>query len=708
MMIFRAISLRLFGNSFIAFLIIALLASLSLYLLFRSDLIAINKYRIKDIQDKDYLNRGQHYYDLEFDGKSEYLVFTHYAEIDVVEVYDDRGAFFDILKPSGNFLNEVPAYFIGDTDHDLSAEIYLFTLRNDSVLMNGYELMGNDGHFLQDHYITGYKTNGLTNNIRLVEVAQADLDGAGNGEIIFTLRAGYSLLPRKVVSVDPWSGKTNRSENSAASYNSMNIFRDQSGKVEQIVTGTSAYENFDINDSIQFTDHHGWILSYSPDLASLLMVKEYPNFKPYVFPVMLSTSSGPFIYALVVEMYRGMSFLEKISAEGETLKRIKVGSGLNKYLFLNTLLKDLNPLVILHSDTLYYYDHALTLLKKESGAGVVLIAQLSQSDEMKGTAGFIPFLSGDKLVLRDTDLNIVAEKKGINSNLNEPGRYFVKTIFSPDHYEIAFSFAAGTMHFEVWKNRFYGFRLMIFVLIYSLLFALFYLLFRLQNHFYNKRYKTQHKILELQLQTVQNQLQPHFTFNVLNTIGSMIYKDKKDKAYEYLNYFSDLLRSTLLSRARPDWQIGEELNFISTYMEMENLRFNNRFSYHQGIRQGTDLTKQVPRLAIQAFVENAVRHGLMHKKGDGRLSVLVEQTDTHVRVVVEDNGIGRDASARIQRQKIGVGNEILKDYMEIYNRSNKTKFKFTIEDLTDVDGSAAGTKVELMIPGDFRSSYPKP
>jgi LytS/YehU family sensor histidine kinase len=210
----------------------------------------------------------------------------------------------------------------------------------------------------------------------------------------------------------------------------------------------------------------------------------------------------------------------------------------------------------------------------------------------------------------------------------------------------------------------------------------------------------------LQLQTVQNQLQPHFTFNVLNTIGSMIYKNEKDEAYEYLNYFSDMLRSTLLSSNRPNWQIGEELSFISSYMDMENLRFENKFNYTQSITEGTDLSKLVPKLTIQAFVENAVRHGLMHKQEDCKLAVSILHTADHLVIEVEDNGIGREAAAKLPRQQNGLGNEILDEYINIYNKTSNMKFKLHIEDLLAEDGSGVGTRVYFMVPLDFKPSNP--
>ena len=208
-------------------------------------------------------------------------------------------------------------------------------------------------------------------------------------------------------------------------------------------------------------------------------------------------------------------------------------------------------------------------------------------------------------------------------------------------------------------------------------------------------------IQSLHLQSVQNQLQPHFTFNVLNTIGSLIYKDEKDAAYEYLNHFSDMLRSALISGKQADWMIDEELEFIKTYVSMENLRFDDRFDFVLDASPELDISYRVPKLMIQTFVENAISHGLMHKMEDCRLFLSLAEDSSHIIIVVEDNGIGRFESSKLQRNNVGHGNKILQNNMEVYNKINRTNFIFITTDLFNGDGTAGGTKVTLKVPKDY-------
>ena len=243
------------------------------------------------------------------------------------------------------------------------------------------------------------------------------------------------------------------------------------------------------------------------------------------------------------------------------------------------------------------------------------------------------------------------------------------------------------------------------MLFYLAVFLLLYGIFRLQVYFYSRRFINEQTISELQLQTVQNQLQPHFTFNVLNTIGAMIYRDRKEEAYRYLNSFSDILRSVLISRSSAEWSLREELRFINTYIEMENLRFDNKFTYLPSIEKEPDLNRLVPKLAVQSLVENAIQHGLLPREGQCVLELSVCRDGDHMRIRVEDNGIGRKAATGLQRSSNGLGSQIFSDFMEVYNRTSRIRFKMITEDLYAGNGDPSGTRVDLFVPADFRTEH---
>ncbi len=367
---------------------------------------------------------------------------------------------------------------------------------------------------------------------------------------------------------------------------------------------------------------------------------------------------------------------------------------------LNNGVFELDKLGFSDGRNLYIYNDDLKLIDVKKSVGFPVLSGLEFG--FTSITNYFIFYNLGEVLLFNSKLEEMGRVKVPGNQIQsrllpslvsmESNRSFVMALSNSEYGEYL-------IHVE--KRSFAYVKILISILIYIGFYLFFYLVFRLQYFFYTSRLISEQKIQSLQLQTVQNQLQPHFTFNVLNTIGSLIYKNEKETAYEYLNYFSDMLRSVLVSRKGSDWMIDEEIRFIETYVAMENLRFDSRFIFSLTVSPDTDISARVPRLMVQTFVENAISHGLMHKKDDCRLSVNIEEDDTYVVVTVEDNGIGRFASGKLQRNNAGHGNDIMENYIEVYNKINKTKFNFTVTDLFTDEGKAGGTKVVLWIPRDY-------
>lgn len=698
---FRTLTSWIRRRNNLARLISMVLALILFVLLVKTETIHFHPYRANMLPENEFMQRGQYYLDLNADQKSEQLIFRSYSEKPVVEIFADNDSFLDVIRLHGDGLDEGVSFFSGDTDQDGFTELYLLSVSNDSVLLNGYEPLGDQLHFLRNLYISAYPEISDRNNLHLIDARCVQLAGEEGLNLQFLIRAGYALSPRMIVQVDPWTQEIRKSFKSAAGYNSTTVFLDESGNVEQVVAGANALENYQADDSVLFNDNSGWMISYSPYLQDTLLAIEFPRNKCFVYPILRREQQGDFYYLLLMEMAAGTSRLIKMDTTGRRVNEILLGEGLRRYRLMNMLLPGLEEIVVKFNGSLMFYNEELKLLRTEPGAGHMIGRESWFTREQIKKTMLIPFISNNKLEFRDPELNLLSRTNIENTGLMYTDRFMLKSAVDPENMVIAFKSKQEILHFSFNKNKIYVFRGYLYLAVFLVIYYFFFLLFRLQNYYYDRRNQARQRITALQLQSIQNQLQPHFTFNVLNTIGSMIYKDNKEKAYEYLNYFSDMLRSTLLSRSGSEWQIGEELNFIDTYMEMENLRFDNRFAYSRKIGEGVDLMLLVPKMLIQSFAENSIRHGLMHKKGFCRLMVILEGEQAHVKCVVEDNGIGRDAASKLQRESGGMGNLILQEYLAVYNKLHKVKFDLYIEDLKDPEGEASGTRVTLMIPRDY-------
>jgi hypothetical protein len=205
------------------------------------------------------------------------------------------------------------------------------------------------------------------------------------------------------------------------------------------------------------------------------------------------------------------------------------------------------------------------------------------------------------------------------------------------------------------------------------------------------------RLVTLQLQGIKSQLDPHFTFNTLNSIASLIYLEDRELAYDYMNKFTQLLRGLINDAERIYRSLGEELEFVTTYLELEKLRYGEKFSYEIKIGAGVSQLEQVPKLVLHTFAENAIKHGIMSRAEGGILKIGAEMDKDYLVLSVEDNGIGR-AKAEGQSTSTGKGLRLTGEFYDILNQINKKPIKHFIIDLFDKHGNSIGTRVEVWVP----------
>lgn len=214
---------------------------------------------------------------------------------------------------------------------------------------------------------------------------------------------------------------------------------------------------------------------------------------------------------------------------------------------------------------------------------------------------------------------------------------------------------------------------------------------------------TQQKMTEVEMQALRAQMNPHFIFNCLNSINRYIVKSDQTTASLYLTKFAKLIRRILDNSNSKTVILTNELEALKLYIEMEALRFDKKFSYDIQVEEnlGTD-SVEVPPLIIQPYVENAIWHGLLHKDGDGHLSIRISMSsESMLQCIIEDNGIGR-TKARELRSKTAtsrksLGMQLTENRLSLLNKHAELNASVEIIDLQG-DEEPAGTKVILKIP----------
>lgn len=304
------------------------------------------------------------------------------------------------------------------------------------------------------------------------------------------------------------------------------------------------------------------------------------------------------------------------------------------------------------------------------------------------------------------------DKKWYESSFDNPIRYSklldgTYTLHVKSVYNNQVSNHISTFTFTIksvfWKTKWFVIGCILFLGIVIYVIYFFRLKFLLNQK--NKEIEKQKLIQEInksKLMAIKSQMNPHFIFNALNSIQEFIMLNKKELASNYLADFADLMRSYLQHSQEDEVSIKEELDALELYLKLEKIRFDDDFEYH--INCDEKIRKEeifIPSFLIQPFVENAIKHGLLHKSGNKFLGVKIEKNSAHsISCQLIDNGIGRDASAILnqKRKYQSFATKANQKRFEILNQSSKDKIELLIEDLFDAAHQSVGTKVILIIP----------
>lgn len=202
--------------------------------------------------------------------------------------------------------------------------------------------------------------------------------------------------------------------------------------------------------------------------------------------------------------------------------------------------------------------------------------------------------------------------------------------------------------------------------------------------------QAQLQVTQAQLQSLKMQLQPHFLFNTLNSISTLLDEDV-EAADEMLARLGDFLRLTLDNSGAQQVTLQEELEFLRCYLGIEQVRFQDRLTVQMEIDPET-LDALVPNLILQPIVENAIRHGIIACVGKGRIEIHSYRSNGLLRLEVTDNGPGlhADRSADPGTNKRGLGFSLTQQRLERLYANNQR--------LSLQDGAAGGLQVTLEIP----------
>jgi sensor histidine kinase YesM len=210
---------------------------------------------------------------------------------------------------------------------------------------------------------------------------------------------------------------------------------------------------------------------------------------------------------------------------------------------------------------------------------------------------------------------------------------------------------------------------------------------------YKRNIQIQSKTASTNLKALRMQMNPHFIFNALNSINYFIDRNEKQQASDYVAKFASLMRKILINSEKSQVLLGEDLELLRTYLEIELIRLEGKFSY--SINIDPDVNKNntlVPPGILQPFVENSIWHGITQMKEKGQIIIDIKKEEQMLVCLLSDNGVGRSGAISKNKGYGSRGIDITKNRIEILNETKNCNARVKIID------KPQGVRVQIKLP----------
>lgn len=247
------------------------------------------------------------------------------------------------------------------------------------------------------------------------------------------------------------------------------------------------------------------------------------------------------------------------------------------------------------------------------------------------------------------------------------------------------------------------------LLISNVLVIGFFLFFQRNTDQAKSQYKSH--IAELEARSLRAQMNPHFIYNAINGVQSVMILKGERESNRYIGMLSKLLRFTLEMSNREGITLAEEIDYLTSYIELQRMRLNQNMDYAFDYSLTRPHEEYIlPPMLLQPIVENSIIHGITPLEEKGQIDIGIVEKNNMLEVVVEDNGIGRKASqkrnAHYNKTHKSYATQILRERIDIFNYLKNQKMKFYMEDLNK-PGVLAGTRSVIQIPFNLKGRREK-
>lgn len=648
-------------------------------------------------------NSVEVYDDIDGDGYSERIVaFNNTLDEPAVKILSNKGASIEQWNFRGRYPERTGYINCGDLNDDGIKEIYVFTLQSDTLLMHAIAPFTDKGVLFKNKVVTNIWWRNDTIQAFVGHGDFHDLNNDGYREMVFLVKAGFSLQPRGIYAFDLKNDTIFHSMMLGANISKI-MFEDldEDGKTE-IYCSSNTLGNIHDSLNIPFNDYSSYFMGFNERLEL-----SFPPVQYDVYP-----SSGSMISTSFNGRKSLIVYFHNRSEENVPSEILLFGAGGQEIMRREITLDSISELgchkvdhFITESNTL-----APALL---AGSGIHALGrdlEITKTYDLYGSSHISLMADLD----RDGEKEMVFNEKDGKMLILQPGlRYPVYLDIVRDPFSsIPFCVSVknngaqapeliikseNKIYFYTYNsNALYYLKYPTWLGIYLILLLIILMIRFVQKVQLRRKMEIENRMNALQLKTLKSQMDPHFMLNALNSISDNILNKQHDIAYRYLANYSKLIRMLFTHSDKLAVTLEEELAFVEQYLELEQFRYKDKFTYSIEKNRDTDADTPIPRMLLQLFVENAIKHGIRNKEGQGHIEIKTVQENDRLIISITDDGIGLQAAQKISSGH-GKGLQIIDEMIGLFEKVNNMSITYTINDRYEGREYSPGTIVMVEI-----------
>ena len=659
-----------------------------------------SKYKFVHISDEQMAESVRYYFcDLNSDNQSEKILvdLNDNSRTQIIISTDDN------VIDQYNLKHQAPDpkdFYTCDYNNDGFSECFIFTRNSDSIFLNIIDPYNKQSMLINNRFVDTWHKAEFSENIPWIEpISLLKRKDSVYSDIVFTITTGFSKQPRNVYVYSVKEDYLIKSPESSVDISRCIMSDLDNDKQKEIILSTNATGNFE--ESASYSDQFTWLMVLNNRLNFIfppVRFAEYPS-RLQVVPMRTEGQTNLIIFNdyfgskdiksyFYLYDYKGNKIIEKeVSSYDSNCHYILPNPDTTKktFFFIRNKFGEIEEL-----NDKFEIIARYKIPEIEEGKPIY-ISDINNDGKMEY---FLMGKSRKSIIIIQNDM-----ADPVSIPLDRAAGYPIvsKILRNEAKSEFYIQFEGYGSYFRFYKNPLFNLRYIFHIAVYLAILSFVLIISKITQYRNNLKLQTEREIASLQMKAIKNQIDPHFTLNILNAIGSLYASDtEKDKADFIFAKYAKLIRQTVISSDQIIISLSEEIDFVRNYLDLEQFRLKDLFRYQIIIGKDVDNSVKIPRMLVHSFVENAIKHGIRNRARDGNLSINISKIPGAVQINIEDNGTGIGSGSKSDYDT-GKGLLIINDMIELYYRLMHSKITYTIKNILKADNSVTGARAQIKI-----------